>query len=88
MLALFGALMTLVVAMFAYMTWDRRTMIKPIIDRVNLLEHDIVNDLELYNISGSLVQRQLNALRRYADTNLEFAEDMHKYNLMRGAMPS
>lgn len=47
MLVLFGSLITLIVALFAYIAWDRRTMVKPMIEQVNRLERKILNDLVL-----------------------------------------
>jgi len=77
MLVLFGSIITLIVALFAYIAWDRRTMVKPLLEQLNRLEHrvvDVVDDLDLRNIEGSLLARQLKALREYAKINPEFAE--------------
>ncbi len=38
MLALFGAIITLLVAIFGYIAWDRRTMIRPVLERLDHLE--------------------------------------------------
>ena len=76
MIALFGAMIALIIAIFAYITWDRRTMVKPLIAQVNRFERSIVSELDLYHVSGSLLQRQLKALREYAGKNPEFAEIM------------
>ncbi len=82
MLALFGALITLIVTLFAYIAWDRRTMIKPVIEQLHKLEHDINLDLDLHHVGGSLLTRQLKALRAYAKTNPEFAEIMRGLALL------
>ena len=77
MLVLFGSIITLIVALFAYIAWDRRTMIKPVLKQLNQLEHrvvDVIDDLDLRNVEGSLLARQLKALREYAKINPEFAE--------------
>ena len=61
MLVLFGSIITLIVALFAYIAWDRRT-IKPVLEQLNQLEHravDVVDDLDLRNVEGSLLARQL-----------------------------
>ena len=76
MIALFGAMIALIIAIFAYISWDRRTMVKPLIAQANRLERSIVSELDLYHVSGSLLQRQLKALREYAGKNPEFAEIM------------
>ena len=44
-LLLFGSLITLIVALFGYIAWDRRTMAKPLFDQINRLEHDVVVDV-------------------------------------------
>jgi hypothetical protein len=74
MLVLFGSLITLIVALFGYIAWDRRTMVKPVIEQVNRLERKILDDLDLEHSDGSLLRRQLEALRQYAGKNPEFAE--------------
>ncbi|MFO7885951.1 MAG: hypothetical protein R6U68_14135 [Desulfobacteraceae bacterium] len=82
MLALFGAIVTLIIALFAYIAWDRRTMVKPVMNQVNQMERDLVTHLDLYNTQGSLLQRQLMALRAYARKNPEFAEIMRSVSLL------
>ena len=74
MLVLFGSLITLIVALFAYIAWDRRTMVKPVIEQVNRLERKVQDDLDLGHSNGSLLRKQLQALREYAGKNPEFAE--------------
>jgi len=74
MLVLFGSLITLIVALFGYIAWDRRTMVKPVVEQLHRLEHDVFNDLDLHHAQGSLLKRQLKALREYAKINQEFAE--------------
>ena len=58
MLALFGAIITLIVALFGYIVWDRRTMIKPVTERLNRLEYDIAGELELRHEKGSKLSRR------------------------------
>ncbi|MGD9826216.1 hypothetical protein [Desulfobacter sp.] len=74
MLVLFGSLITLIVALFGYIAWDRRTMVRPVIEQVNRLERKVLADLDLEHSDGSLLRRQLEALRQYAGKNPEFAE--------------
>ena len=76
MLTLFGAIITLIVALFAYITWDRRSIIKPLIHQVNKLEQDVVNDLELRHVNGSLLQRHQKIFRSFARKNSDFADSM------------
>ena len=49
MLVLFGSLITLIVALFGYIAWDRRTMVKPFVEQLHRLEHDVLNDLDLHH---------------------------------------
>ena len=39
MLVSFGSIITLIVALFGYIAWDRRTMMKPVLERVERIEH-------------------------------------------------
>ena len=86
MLVLFASLITLIVALFGYIAWDRRTMVKPVVEQLHRLEHgvvvDVVDDLDLHNPEGSLLARQLRALREYAQINPEFAEVMRGLTLL------
>ena len=50
MLALFGALIALIVALMGYLAWDRRTMIKPVIERIENLEQKGVGKLDLRHV--------------------------------------
>ncbi len=86
MLVLFASLITLIVALFGYIAWDRRTMVKPVVEQLHRLEHgvvvDVVDDLDLHNPEGSLLARQLRVLREYAQINPEFAEVMRGLTLL------
>lgn len=81
MLVLFGFLITLIVALFGYIAWDRRTMVKPVIEQVNRLERKVMDDLDLGHSDGSLLRRQLQAMREYARKNPEFAEILRGVSL-------
>ncbi|MBL0701971.1 MAG: hypothetical protein JJV91_00650 [Desulfosarcina sp.] len=59
----------MIVALFAYIAWDRRTMIKPVAIKLDKLERVVVNDLDLHHSEGSLVTRLVKVLRRYARDN-------------------
>ena len=37
MLTIFSAMVALIIALFAYIAWDRRTMLKPLVDRLDSL---------------------------------------------------
>jgi len=82
MLVLFSSLIALIVALFGYIIWDRRTMMKPVEEKLNRFEHEVITDLDLDHSEGSLLRRQLQALRQYAGKNPEFAEIMRGLSLL------
>ena len=82
MLALFGAMIALIVALIGYLAWDRRTMIKPVIERLDSLEREVVRDLDLRHVEGSLLSRQLKALREYARNDTKLAEILRSLSLL------
>ena len=82
MLALFGALIALIIALMGYLAWDRRTMIKPVVDRLDTLEREIILDLDLRHGEGSLPVRQLKALREYARNDTRLTEILRSLSLL------
>ena len=82
MLSFFGAMVALIVALFAYIAWDRRTMLKPVVERLDSLEREVDTDLELRHVKGSLVLRQLKALREYARNDTELTEILRSLSLL------
>ncbi|MEA1967233.1 MAG: hypothetical protein U9N77_03320 [Thermodesulfobacteriota bacterium] len=93
MTTIFGTVIALIAVLIGYMLWDRRTMMKPVIERVKRIEQDVVqefdqlesvvNDLDLHHSKGSLVTRLLKVLRKYARNNSEIAEIMRELSLLR-----
>ncbi len=81
-IAMFGGLIALIVALFGYIYLDRRTTIKPLATQLNMLENDIKHELQLQHGDGSLLSRQLKVLRQYASKNQEFAEIMRSVSLL------
>ena len=82
MLALFGALIALIVALMGYLAWDRRTLIRPVVERLDSLELEVVRDLDLRHVEGSLLARQLKALREYARNDTKLAEILRSLSLL------
>ncbi|MEA3466276.1 MAG: hypothetical protein U9R29_09790 [Thermodesulfobacteriota bacterium] len=82
MLALFGALIALIVALIGYLAWDRRTMIRPVVERLDNLEREVVRDLDLRHVDGSLLVRQLKALKEYAQNDAKLAEILRSLSLL------
>ena len=82
MLALFSALVVLIAALFGYIAWDRRTMIKPVIERVERLERDVRHDLDLSSPEGSKIDRLINAMRELARTDEKIATVLRSFSLL------
>ena len=82
MLALFGAIITLIVALFGYIVWDRRTMMKPLAERLDRLEYDITRDLELRHEEGSLTSRLVKALTEHARNDPKLTEILRNFSLL------
>ena len=82
MLALFGAIITLIVALFGYIVWDRRTILKPVVERLDRLERDVVRDLDLQHEEGSRLTRLLKALREHAKNDSKLAEILRSFSLL------
>jgi DNA repair exonuclease SbcCD ATPase subunit len=82
MLALFGAMMALIVALFGYIAWDRRTMVKPLQERLDRIERDLARDLELQHEEGSRLTRLVKVLREMAKTDPKLAEVLRNFSLL------
>ena len=82
MLVLFGSIMTLIVALFGYIAWDRRTMMKPVFERVERIEHDVAQSLDLSNTDGSKLSRVINAMRELAKTDEQLATILRSFSLI------
>ena len=82
MLVLFGAIITLIVALFGYIVWDRRTALRPLQDRLERLERDLQRDLELQHEDGSRLTRLVKALREMAKTDENIAEVLRSFSLL------
>ncbi len=82
MLALFGAMITLIVALFAYIAWDRRTMLKPVAERLECLEVEVFNELQLRHDDGSLLTRLVKVLREQAKNDPKLAAILRNFSLL------
>jgi len=82
MLALFGAMITLIVALFAYIAWDRRTMLKPVAERLECLEVEVFNELQLRHDDGSLLTRLVKLLREQAKNDPKLAAILRNFSLL------
>ena len=82
MLMLFGALITLIVALFGYIAWDRRTIVKPLQERLDKIEHDLQRDLDIQHEEGSRLTRLVKVLREMAKTDEKLAEVLKHFSLL------
>ena len=82
MLALFGAILSLIVALFGFIIWDRRTMLRPLVDRLDRLEREVTKDLDLLNEEGSRLTRLVKTLREHAKSDPKLAEILRNFSLL------
>ena len=82
MLALFSSIVALILALFAYIAWDRRTMLKPVVERLEVLEKDVMRDLDIGHKDGSLLTRLVNALRELAQHDEKLASVLRSFSLL------
>jgi predicted PurR-regulated permease PerM len=82
MLSLFGAIVSLIIALFGYIIWDRRTMLKPVVDRLERLEREVVKDLDLLNEDGSRLTRLIKTLREHAKSDPKLADILRTFSLL------
>ncbi|MBF0621777.1 MAG: hypothetical protein HQL54_07585 [Magnetococcales bacterium] len=82
MLAIFGGIFTLIVTLFGYIAWDRRSMVKPIQDRLDSVERKLDQDLDVNNAEGSIPRRLMNVLRELAKTDEKLANVLRSFSLL------
>jgi len=72
----------LIIGLFGYILWDRRTMVKPVVERVERLEQDVIQDLDLSNADGSKLTRLIKAMRELARTDEQLAAILRSFSLL------
>ncbi len=82
MLALHGSLIALIIALFGYIAWDRRTMFKPMMARLEHIERDLERDLELGHDQGSRLTRLVVMMREMAKTDPKIADALRSCSLL------
>jgi len=82
MVSMFSVLGALLIALFGYMVWDRRTAFKPFEERFNALEKDLICDLQLRDENGSLLTRLTLALRKLAQDDPQVASVLKSFSLL------
>ena len=81
-LSLTAIMATLIAGLFGYIVWDRRTMMKPIQEKVEQLEKDFNRELDLHHEHGSLPARLIKALRELARTDEKLAAVLRSFSLL------
>ncbi len=82
LIAFFGAMMAILVALFGYIVWDRRTALRPVQDRLERLETEVIQDLELHHAAGSRFERLFQALRALAREDDRLAGVLRQFSLL------
>lgn len=82
MLTLFSAMVALILALFAYIAWYRRTMLKPVVERLDHLEKVVMHDLEISSPEGSKLSRLIHAMRELAKTDKKVESVMRAFSLL------
>jgi hypothetical protein len=82
MLSMFSALVLLIVSLFGYIVWDRRTALRPLESRLAQLEQDLERDLQLRHEQGSLPTRLVNALRSLAREDERLAGVLRSFSML------
>ena len=82
MLVLFGSLITLIVALFGYIAWDRRTMMKPMLERIERIEQDVTQSLDSSNTDASKLSQLISAVRELARTDEQLATILRSFSLL------
>ncbi len=84
-IALFSAVMVLIVGLVGYMIWDRRTAQKPLREKMKRMEEKtlgIDEHLAMGHPSGSIIQRMLAAFRELAKTDEKVADILRTFSLL------
>ena len=82
MLALAGGMFALIISMFGYIAWDRRTYMRPIQERMDRYETILHKELDITNDAGSVLTRLVKALKQLAKTDQKVAEVLRSFSLL------
>jgi hypothetical protein len=82
MLALAGGMFALIISMFGYIAWDRRTYMRPIQERMDRYETILHKELDITNDAGSVLTRLVKALKELAKTDQKVAEVLRSFSLL------
>jgi len=82
MVRIFGAVAALIAVLAGLILWDRRTTVKPLVEKVERLERDVSENLYLSDEFGLKVNRLIKALREIAATDDHFAKVLRSCSLL------
>ncbi len=82
MLTLFTGLIALIVALFAYIAWDRQTMMLPMRQRIEDLERNAERHQEIENVNSSRIKKLLEALRELSKTDTKLEVVLRNFSLL------
>lgn len=82
MLALFGTIVSLIVVLFGFIIWNRRIILKPVIERLCRLERQFTRDFDLLNEEGSRFTRLVKTLREHSKSDPKLAEILQSFSLL------
>ncbi len=85
MVAMFGSVMALIIALVGYMIWDRRTAQKLLREKMADLEdhsRQVNSHLDINNPAGSVTDRLVAAFRELAKTDEKVAEVLRSFSLL------
>ena len=85
-LALFGTLVSLIVALFGYIAWDRRTLVRPLQEKLNVLEQNQIRETQNLQKTASYlkshVQNIVSVLRKMAQEDKRLASLLRSFSLL------
>ena len=55
---------------------------KPVLERVEHIEKEVVQNLDLFNVAGSKLNQLINAMREFARTNEQIATIPRSFSLL------
>ena len=82
MLALFGSLVTLIIALFGYIAWDRRTMVRPLQEQLQTLEIEKTEKYKIVAENTARLDGLLEALRKLAQEDKKLAAVLRSFSLL------
>ncbi|MBF0427437.1 MAG: hypothetical protein HQL94_00825, partial [Magnetococcales bacterium] len=82
MLTLFGALLSLIMALIGFILWDRRTMMRPLEERIaqNAKENKAIR--ELLEEKSNLLNQFLQVLREMAKDDPKLSTVLRNFSLL------